>query len=97
MKPRRANIVDLSNASHVVLRNLQIRHAARSDTGSGVGVTRVSDTEAGLRKGLIIEDSAIYQNQRFAISLKRTKDAIVRNNLVVDASEIGSQYRNSLP
>jgi hypothetical protein len=77
-------VVDLTNAGHVTVRGLHVRHAADSTNGFGIG-TGTGGGE-GRREGLVIEDCAIYQNGRFGVSLNGVTDATLRRCLVVDNS-----------
>jgi len=83
--PKRTQIADLSNASHLVFKNLVVRHAAPDPNGFGIGLQN-SDPAEGVRQGLIIESCAVYQNQRFGIAIRGCRDALVKNCLVVDNS-----------
>ncbi|MFZ4683293.1 MAG: right-handed parallel beta-helix repeat-containing protein, partial [Terrimicrobiaceae bacterium] len=83
--PKRTQIVDLSDASHVTLRNIQVRHAAPDSNGFGVGFRNRHAAE-GVRTGITLAGCAVYQNQRFGIAINRCRDATIKNCLVTDNS-----------
>lgn len=83
--PRRDNVVDLTKASHVTVKGFEIRHAARSSSGSGLGIPSAPLAE-GQREGLTIESCSIYQNQRFGVHLEGCRDLTLRRCLVADNS-----------
>lgn len=83
--PNRIEVVNLSKASHVILRNLHVRHGAADPNGLGIGFENSPPAE-GLREGIIIESCAVYQNQRFGIKINGCKDITLRRCLVVDNS-----------
>lgn len=80
--PRRETVVDMTGASDVVLRGLEVRHAAKSPGGFGIGSKAGAD---GGRR-IVIENCAVYQNGRFGISLNGFSDSAVRRCLVADNS-----------
>lgn len=83
--PRREMVVDLSAASHVTVKNLHVRHGSKSSSGFGIGFQNTAAKNGG-RGGITIEGCAVYQNQRFGMSINGTTDAVVKNCLVVDNS-----------
>lgn len=81
--PRRETVLDLTAASHVAVRGLEIRHAAKSSRGFGIGALGTIDG-SGRRTGLSVERCTVYQNQRFGILFVGCVDIAVQNCLVVD-------------
>ncbi|CAN5758336.1 hypothetical protein BH09VER1_BH09VER1_12910 [soil metagenome] len=83
--PRRDTVVDLTKANYVTVRGFDICHAAKSSSGSGIGIPSAHLAD-GQREGLTIESCSIYQNQRFGVRIEGCRDVTLRRCLVADNS-----------
>jgi hypothetical protein len=83
--PKRIEVMNLSKAGHLTVRNIHIRHGASDPNGYGIGFENTPPAE-GTRQGILLESCSIYQNQRFGIRIMNGKDVTVRHCLVVDNS-----------
>lgn len=83
--PRREQVIDLSGANYVTVKNLAIRHAAPSASGFGIGFQNTGAT-TGARNGVTIESCTVYQNQRFGVVLNGCNDTTLKNSLITDNS-----------
>jgi len=81
--PRRESVLDLSGASHIVIRNLQTRQAAVSPSGFGIGLQNAGVAD---HEDFLIEGCSVYQNQRFGVSISGARKVTMKNCLVVDNS-----------